>query len=316
MRFPWCSARPVVSRVTPGSVLHTTSLPPYYIGTRPRLATCGGVAWFHGHHLATLNLADAAVHVYRFDPGARRLTLLQHLPRLAGLEEPENLEFSPDGDKLVISSGVHGVHVYAVDAATHRIAAWPEAQVACAPSDNTHGVACSPCGRVLLISTVDVPGTLTCYRTGDGYRVLQRLESAHGELTPKGVAFTPDGRHVVISHGPTAHDRPVALAAEAFIEVRAFDAARGLSPEPVAVSAPGLGLGCAEDVAITADGRIFVTDQARDRVERFRWDGALRHVPSRGFAGLSFPHGTAVSDDGRFLAVANYGSDRVTVFAT
>ena len=86
---------PVAIRHTPVSVLarqRTAAEFPYFVGKRPRLATCGGVAWFHGFHLATLNLLGNAIHTYRFDPRTHDCLPLQTLVGLSGLARPEMTE--------------------------------------------------------------------------------------------------------------------------------------------------------------------------------------------------------------------------------
>src|SRR5438552_2663525 len=49
--------------------VHT--LEPFVVAGRKRLATCSGVAWFRGYHLAVVNLYGCHLRIYRFHPESR-----------------------------------------------------------------------------------------------------------------------------------------------------------------------------------------------------------------------------------------------------
>jgi 6-phosphogluconolactonase (cycloisomerase 2 family) len=63
-----------------------------------------------------------------------------------------------------------------------------------------------------------------------------------------------------------------------------------------------------------------VTDQAQEAAMVIAFDAKVGTIGERKVkvanpsAQLSFPHGNAVSPDGRYLAVANYGDDKVTLY--
>jgi 6-phosphogluconolactonase (cycloisomerase 2 family) len=319
----------------PFAVLHTPeSVPasppktakPFYIGQRGRLATCGGVAWFHGLHLATLNLLGEAVRTYAFDPSTRSFSLLQTLDRRSGLVRPENLAFSHDGALLAVTNSIDGsVNLFGVDRRSHAVDPSPLATIACGLDVNPHGVGFSPWGH-LIFTTVEDPGSIRCFGVGRDaagrlrVELVQEVENRFGPLKPKAIAVAPDGRFVAVSYGPNARPFP-AGAQPGFLAVFPFDAERGLRMEPASTRGPELGLICPEDLSFLPDGSgLAVVDHMTDSVVMVEYggaDGALGATTRRRVnphAQVSFPHGASVSEDGRFLAVANYGDDTVTVY--
>ena len=120
-------ARLVLSHVSERSVLHDPSvagLEPFTVAGRKRLATCSGVAWFRGHHLAVVNLYGGHLRVYRFHPGGDsagsatgpRLELLHEMTE--GLSYPEDVAVSPDGNLLAVTHSMSddvGVSLHPID---------------------------------------------------------------------------------------------------------------------------------------------------------------------------------------------------------
>jgi DNA-binding beta-propeller fold protein YncE len=320
---------PIAVQYTPDSVLSKPTAighSAFFVDARPRLATCGGVAWFHGLHLATLNLLGNAVHTYRFDSFSQAFAPVQILGNMNGLVLPENLAFSPGGDLLAITNSIDGaVNLYGVDRRTHAIDATPVTSIK--SGGNPHGVSFSPCSTVLAYSTVENPGGLWCFkilgRIGGRLEValLQHISNRFAPLKPKGVAFSPDGRFLAICYGRNAEMHPTVREA-GFVAIHRFDGQAGCGLDPVCIGGTGLGLVCAEDVNFFPDGSlIVVTDQATDSAVIVSFDrttgtiGETQITLGNPEAQLSFPHGNAVSSDGRYLAIANYGEDKATVYA-
>ena len=322
---------PIAVWHTPQSVLaraRSDAEFPYYVGKRARLATCGGAAWFHGSHLATINLLGNALHTLRFDARERTFTPLQTLAGLEGLARPENLAFSAAGDLLAVTNSLGGgVTLYGVDRESHTIGETPLAAIDRAEPVNPHGVSFSPCGRALLFSTVEHPGSLRCMRLSrraDGGLVLERLQTLvnpYAPLRPKGLAFSPDGRRVAVAYGANAEKRAHRTKA-GFLAIYDFDIECGCFSRPRWTSGKGLGVGCAEDVSFLPDASaVVITDQANDSASVVSIDantgaiGNTKHRLTNPDARISFPHGNGISADGRFLAITNYGNDTLTVYA-
>ena len=321
------TSSPIAAQHTPDSpLLKPTSFRSRLIGRRQRHATCSGVAWFHGRHIATVNLLGNSIHTYQFDEVARSFAPLQTLVNAAGLAEPENLSFSPDGRLLAVTNSRDGaVVLYDVDRSTHRIDPTPVARIHCAGDVNAHGVSFSHCGRFLAFTTVDSPGYLrvfTIVHSAAG-RVLatpfQHIANMVAPLKPKGVDFSPDGRRVVVCYAPNAGSGPE--GGRGLLAMHSFDAERGLGSQPLWSGGAELGLRNPDDVRFSPYGsHVVVTNQDIDTATiltvdeengAFRQTTTLRHPRAQ----LSFPHGIGISKDGKYLAIANYGHDTFTVYA-
>ncbi|HUO84251.1 MAG TPA: hypothetical protein VM534_03970 [Thermoanaerobaculia bacterium] len=298
-----------------------------YIGRKKRYAGCGGVVWLSADRLFTLNLLGNTLGAYAFDPDSPSLRLVDQ-PPLEGLCFPENLELSPDRKLLAISNSRDGsLGFYRVDAARGLVEPRPLLSYRSGSDRNVHGVCFSRTRNRVYVSTVDSPG---CFRvlewamTADGgleVREIQKLENALAPLKPKGISVSREDRFLAIAYGANASAKR--RRARGQLEVRGLNEDGSIQSSPLSVLTDGAKLGCAEDVAFFPDDRdLLVTDQDRNRVAVVGFDpesGQLGEVKSwlgNPRARLRFPHGCAVSPDGRYFAVANYGSDAVTIYAT
>ncbi len=325
------SPSPMVVQTTPDSILHAPDdYTPWQCNGRLRHATCSGVAWFHGNHLATVNVLGRTVDSYCFDASSGRLSPVQRIEGLDWLQSPENLAFTPDGGLLAITdSRVGVVHLVGVDPSTHRIASRPLARVADPIDEKAHGVAFSPCGRFLAYTTIDRPGRIRVYRLVQGggpnelsTEPLQDLENDLFPLVPKGIDFSSDGRRVIVCHGPNVGRKRRRLGRRGHLALHAFDPRHGIERSPLAVAGWGLRPCCPDDVRFLGGDRfVVVTQQGDDRAVLLAIDpesgriGPRVQVLERPSAPLDFPHGVGVSQDGRHLAITNYGDDSFVIHA-
>jgi 6-phosphogluconolactonase (cycloisomerase 2 family) len=298
-----------------------------YIGPRPRLATCSGAAWFHEQYIATVHLLGNALHTYRWDSRTNKLTLVQTEVEMEGLDRPENIACSSDGSVLAISNGRGGaVHLYAIDPETHVVRSTPVARIQCSGDVNTHGLSFSPCSRFLAFTTVDDPGYIRVHKIArtaqDGIQptALQAVKNALHPLKPKGIDFSPDGRFVAICYAHNAGARPGMTGG--MLAIHSFSAESGLQRRPVSRGGSELGLSNPDDLSFFPDGaHIVATNQDIDTAVIVATDPATGALGKRCMtlanpgAQLSYPHGTAVSRDGKYLAIANYGDDKLAIYA-
>jgi 6-phosphogluconolactonase (cycloisomerase 2 family) len=298
-----------------------------YVGPRPRLATCSGATWFHDDFIATVHLLGNALHTYRWDGRRNTLDLVQTEVDLQGLDWPENVSCARDGSMLAINNGRGGaVHLYAIDRDTHLIGPTPLTRIQCTGDANTHGLCFSPCSRFLAFTTVDNPGYIRIHkieRDSHG-RVkttpVQALKNNLFPLKPKGIDFSPDGSFVAVCYAHNVGARPGSTGA--LLAIYRFSAKSGLGRRPVSSGSVELGLSNPDDLSFFPSGtHIVVSNQDVDTAVIVAIDpttGALGKrcgTLTNPDAQLSYPHGTAVSRDGKYLAIANYGDDKLAIYA-
>jgi 6-phosphogluconolactonase len=174
-------------------------------------------------------------------------------------------------------------------------------QFGAAAAPGAFGIAIAPGGGHLYVGNV-AGRDITVFAVQFDGSLLPAGTFDTGDEAVKGVAVTPDGRFLYVSHG-----RPDDQAAR---DLTGFAlGANGLPVSQVAQEAHGIS---GAETVITPDGRyVYVVCQASDDVFGYRIEpnGALTSIPGTGtgFTAGDFPEGAAVSPDGRRLYVAAGG---------
>ncbi|MCW6011084.1 beta-propeller fold lactonase family protein [Micromonospora sp. CPCC 205371] len=169
------------------------------------------------------------------------------------------------------------------------------------PAPGAFGIAISPSGHHLYVGNV-AGRDITVFGVQPNGSLLPAGTFDTGDEFVKGVAVTPDGRFLYVSHG-----RPDDTVAR---DLTGF--ALGANGLPVSqVASERHGISGAEAV-ITPDGRyVYVVCQASDEVFGYRIEpnGALTSLfgAGSGVAAGDFPEGAGISPDGRRLYVAAGG---------
>lgn len=304
-------------------------LQPFAVGGRMRRATCSGVAWFRGRHLAAVNLYGGHLRIYRFhggddgEAGAPRLELLHEMTE--GVRCPEDVAVSPDGRHLAITHSMSddlGVSLHRLDAGS--LAPDPAGRHLRGGRIGAafHGVNFSPDSRHLAFTRIGEPAYVEVVRVDSpsGHPTC-RLDSRVAPMQPKAVAFSRDGRYAAIT---MAHDiRPdPEPRTGGTLSIHRFDAATGvLEPEPMArLGGASEALRCPEMCTFLPTRSatrypVLVADQAADAVAAFEFDAGAGALAFRGFfaTGLDFPHGLEATADGRLVAITNYGDDTLRI---
>jgi 6-phosphogluconolactonase (cycloisomerase 2 family) len=327
------SREPFLAHVTPNSVLYgrgKSTVQEIRVEQRVRLATCSGVAWFHHSCLATLNLASGSIHVYKFDQDKQELALIQALENQAHLSTSSELAVSPDGRWMAVSRSFEGtVFVYAIHPQKHTLSASPIRSFSMPGDWYVHGVCFSPDGRTLAYMTIDKVSHLRVCQfdvnaEGDlpDITVRQSIRNSFGRHKPKSAAYSPDGRFLVVVYSPNAGARRWPFNRRSRLAVFSVQSDRSLRSKPIFTAGDEFATACPEDVCFYPSGdRILISNQSNDTLVELgfnRATGELGPVLSffaKSHAQLSFPHGVSMTDDGRYLAVANNGDDRVLLFA-
>jgi hypothetical protein len=301
----------------------------FAVAGRERLATCSGVSWFRGLHLAVVNLAGQSLRIYLFHPGEAgdrapaRLELLHQLTD--GICYPEDVAVSPDGRLLAVTHSMTdgtGVSLRRIDPITLAPSPVGESLRRGMLGSAFHGLCFAPDSRHLAFTEVGAPGYIEVVRVDSpGRERTCLLENPHGPMKPKSVAFSPDARFVAVVWALNASPAS-GLAPAGLVSVHRYDGARGvIDVDAVAQLAGGdLALGTLEmctflPPAAGPSYRILAASQGADLVASFALDTEARTLACTGtFAGdLSFPHGIDASADGRFVAVTTYGDDMLRI---
>ncbi|MFT4572496.1 MAG: hypothetical protein ACI8TX_002979 [Hyphomicrobiaceae bacterium] len=273
----------MLSHPTEDSILslsNTENFPPFSVGGRTRQATCSGVAWFRGYHLAVVNLYGCHLRVYRFHPHdletnrPAKLELLQELND--GIDYPETVAVSPDGNMLAVAhcqSRKFGMSLFPIDqdaprAASKRRIVRREAR----KQPPFHGASFTPDSRHLAYTEIGEPGYVEVVRVDATKRKPTcHLTNGMAPLKPKSVAFSPDAKFAASVMGYNGAPNHRSQTSGGMLLVHRFDADNGvIEPQPIAqLKGPGKSL-ATSDMGIfipTAPGtpyRVVAVDQAAD----------------------------------------------------
>lgn len=315
---------PLCQAYTPNSILKEKhKYKPMPVGKRKRYATCSGAAWFHDDYLATVNLYGNSVHSYYFDREANKLTLIQSLTNKDGiaLHYPENLTFSPDGTLLAVcNSETSKVNLYRVDLATHMIDPLPLFSL---PTKSIiHNVRFSSDGHYLAYTAFDFNDALCICRVHREHNScwLERIYSQpviDKKFRTKGVLFTQDSCFVVVAYSLSIV-ASVNNKLENCVACYRFNPDGSVGERVSTVYSQH----CVEDIAfVDNEHSVLATDQINDTVCCYPFNpetgelGKPHTVLKNPKAKISFPHGIGVSHDQHYLALANYGDDRVALYS-
>ncbi|MEV0381287.1 beta-propeller fold lactonase family protein [Nonomuraea sp. NPDC050643] len=221
--------------------------------------------------------------------------------------QPRGLVFARDGRTAYVATGLDdSVHQYRVGddgrlaplAAPVRTGGFP------------FGIVVAPSGRTLYTANAD-DGTLSVFAVGrDGRLRPLGAPVRTGRDSPRGLAMTPDGRFLYVSHG-----RPAITEEDTeppgFVVVFAVrpDGTLHRTGGPVPVERGGLGM------SVTPDGRfLYVACEVLTSVSERQLfgfaigrDGSLAPVPGSPYRAPDVPIGTAVTPDGRRLYLTSGG---------
>ena len=289
-----------------------------------RFATCGGITWLSEQFFATVSLLTHNVQVYKFDESQGRVRKVQHLPQMASIHLPENLDVCLDRNIVAIANyGLKQLTLLRLSSNREKLEEMPLLII---PVErNSHGIGFSPCGCFLYYTTIGKPGVTGVFHlqeTASGDVVANEigiLENDRQPLVPKGVAVSPDGVFLAICYGPNAGYTGPGI--KGLVAVHRLGTDGGILPEPISEAEGGAVLQCAEDIKFLPGGRqVVVTEQVNNSLIFFDFDPDTGIVTrdivslSNPEAKLDFPHGVGISPNGKKLAVTNYGSDNVNVY--
>lgn len=261
------------------------------------------------------------IFIYQLSP-VGSLNVLQILKNpVSQLSCPQHAVYSRDGSFLVVANWINQTfNIYQADTKGVFHAA-PSAVIPFSPpldqAYRPHGIAFSPDGRYLAVtfgaSIHDRKAVgLYAFTSPETMGLDMKLIALYTDPEisrgiPKGIAFSPDGSSLVITLSET---NSVAIYSIGWLNTKA-------SLFPVQILGPSMQLSRPEDIKFNADGNYCVISNSQENTVKFyRYDRKTNqfispmpfYVLNHSECQLNFPHGLAISSNGRYLAVTQFGS--------
>lgn len=324
------SSKPIASCYASKSA-NTTKQNPQFVLDRIRSSTCTGVDWFHkGNRLISIDLLKSSFQTYAFNPDCAVLSF-QTFPNHkynTKLDSPENLSFSKDGSLLAVSNSAKGnVTLYSVNEQTSDLNILPIAFLGTPGDIGIHGVRFSPDGHYLGYVTYDLPGKIRLFRIDKteknqlSFYVCQSVINPLEPLAPKGLDFSHDSRYIAICYSKRAGTHISENSGLTIIYK--FDQETGvMDPNPICQIGLEEGLSVPEDVHFYLDDScLLVSNQGNDTLTLHDFDTKTGKIGNSYLglknpeACLNFPHGFSLSLNGKYLAISNYGDNKVSIYS-
>lgn len=335
-KLPYLSQTPVTIEYTPNSVLKSPHIPvPFQtINNRGRYSTCTDVSWFNNdQNLAVMNFAKESLYIYQFDAQKDTLTVKQTLTNNDGMQLswPDKLAFSPDGLYLAITNILsRSINMYSINPHTKLINPVPIQIIKHPNSIFFHGIAFSTTSKYIVSTTIDHAGFILINKiehdSNGALRLIptQVVPNNYLPFKPKSINFSNDGSLMIICYSLNANSKE-SLDCYGAIAIYAFDNVSGtLSQQPVCELVGHSELCTPDDVTFSHDplsSLIIAPTQGNDTIVFYTFDKKSNKIDPNFFtftnpeAKISFPHGISLSSDNKYLALSNYGDDKVTIYS-
>jgi 6-phosphogluconolactonase (cycloisomerase 2 family) len=193
-----------------------------------------------------------------------------------------------------------------------------------------HGVQFSSDSKYIACTTIEKLGLIYIYRiekNTDGSLHLaptQIVQNRYPPSKPKSLHFSRDNSLMIICYSPNA-DSKTSLQSYGELAIHTFDNVSGtISQQPVyeLIGTPEL---CnPDDVAFSNDdlsSLIIVPCQGNDTIVFYSFDKINHKIDPNFFSftnphsQISFPHGLSLTLNNKYLALSNYGDDKVTIYS-
>jgi WD40 repeat protein len=236
---------------------------------------------------------------------------------LAQLKQPQHAAFSPDGKKIVAANWTD-LSLSIFSKMTNGLFSETPAATIYFPKalhrSKPHGIAFSPCGNYLAVACGAASGFETgiaLFKSqGNDLECISVLTHAYFMATPKGICFSPDGTHLLVS-----------FCDPSFLSIYSIENEM-LNPIPrQIIEGINTGLSRPEDVKISPDGTYCaVTNSDKNTITFYGFNKKSNSITDAApiwtlrnpHARLAFPHGLAFSHDGTYLAITQFGKVWIT----
>lgn len=206
---------------------------------------------------------------------------------------PRSVVASPDGRRIYVAAA--GIGVLIMDAATAIQLDSIAMPIDDQGRDNPQGLAISPDGLLLLVSSGSDAGSVGVLRISD--RTLVASFPMPAGVAPVGVAFSPDGQRAFVASADLGG---------AAGTLRVLDPATGAALDSDAVGVLPTG------IAVSPDGNlVFVTNKTSNTVSVY--NTATGNVVATYATVGTAPTGIAIGPDGARIYVTNRSSSNISV---
>lgn len=261
--------------------------------------------------------------VYAIDDEGRAKALQKISGSKAGLSNPQHAIFSRDGERIITSDWseetftIHArLHDGSYEPIPANIIPFPERLAGYKP----HGMEMSPSGQFIAAAfgaSAKRPQAIASFRyeqSSNSMTLITVVEGAGLAGIPKGICFSPDGTHLLVTFSD-AHSNCISLYS--------FGAVDGSISESPCQSVQGSlsSLSRPEDIKVSHEGnQLIVSNSGTNAIAFYRFSGLenriVQPVPEavmdKNSSGLEFPHGLAVSPCGSYLVASQFGPLEVT----
>ncbi len=228
------------------------------------------------------------------------------------LDQPQHAAFSPNGNQLVVANWLtQTLNVYQRN--SNRLFSKKPIAVTLPPKIlqhcKPHGVMFSPCGKYLAISygaaSYFERAIVLFKQENNRFTCISLLKNEELPGIPKGIAFTPDGTHLIATFAEppslgifSIENETIASKPHQMIEGPRTQLSR---PEDVKFSPDQT---CC---AVTNSDQHTVTFYLFDRESNFILQTTPFQTLQNPESRLHTPHGIAFSSDGRHMAITQFG---------
>ncbi len=326
------SESPVTIIHTPDSILANPPGKPIYAADNKRYSTCPGIIWAQEDaFLITANYLGQFVGVFQYNEAEHSWSLLHRLKNSDGMQlgKAADVAVTQDGQIVAIANSGANLNVYEVIDRQHCVIhPTPRLLIGELPNQRMHGTTFSSDSKYLVYTTIDDPDQICIYRldrNADGSLkavLTQALRNLFHPLKPKSVAFSPDDRYLAFCFSERSQRY---MSHKGRLASYRFDSETGrLDPKPLSVTPEGgnANLISPEGLVFANNGSaLLVTDQVQNTVTIHSFNpengtiGNAAVLLKNPEAALNFPHGIALSSDGKRLAVTNLGDDKINLYS-